>query len=55
MEITIIGTRARLFNYTVGDHQRLFTLNSPTSSIISFIKNPASSSAIATTRCSGRS
>ena len=56
MEITITGTRAPIFDYTAGDHQkRLFTLNSPASSIISFIKNPASSSVTPSRRSSGRS
>ena len=57
MEITITGTRALyIFDYTAGDHQkRLFTLNSPVSSIISFIKNPASSSVIPSRRSSSRS
>ena len=57
VEFTITGTKPHLFDYTAGDHRLrlLFTLNSPASSIISVIKNPASSSTIASTRCSGRS
>ena len=57
MEITITGTNPRLFDYTTVDHRLLllFTLNSPASSIICVNKNPASSSAIASMRCCGRS
>ena len=55
MELTITGTRARrLFDLLHGDHQkRIFTLNMPASSIISFIKSSASSSVIPSRCCCG--
>ena len=52
----LLGLSPHLIDYTVGYHRLrlLFILNSPASSTISVNKNPASSSAIPSTRCSGR-